>query len=534
MSAILFCAFYILLFSAIIMRSKWFKAGGFVNKHFLAVFYLKLLFGVVLWYIYTHIYKNRITSDIFKYYDDARIMFATLHTSAKDYLAMLTGIGDSGTYCQNIYHSMNSWFNGYGTDLYSNSHFIIRMNALFLLFSRGHYGVHVIFMCFISFTGFTFVYKAFLPFLQEKSKALFAAVFLFPSVILWSSGNLKEGFVWLGLGLSVYYFLKFINTPTPKGLYLISYILYVLIGFVIIYQSKAYVFLCILPCFISLFLIRKIKFCKSYALLTYLAVVLLYFSCTFLPHFLLGKESPLKLISDKQTDFNNVSRGGIYLEMINDPAEYVHIPFNDSINIIPLNSRADSLLHTRGIQYLTQNPFFYNEFKSKHKVPFMLKKGTSIARSLIGGKDTIHTTANDSTAYYIYTYIEPAKSSIVIKPIKPRITSLIKNIPQALEISLLLPYPWKVYSAMTALYCAENIFVLMLIIFALFFIKRPIPHREMVLFCLTYCLTMLVLIGLVTPILGGIERYKSLVIPFMFILLLLITQKPIAKVTADS
>src|SRR5580704_16892255 len=96
MSDIFFSLFYFLLFSAIILRSKWFRAAGFVNKHFLLVFYLKLLFGIGLWYIYTHLYKNRVTSDIFKYYDDAKIISNTLHTNAKDYFAMLTGIGDSG------------------------------------------------------------------------------------------------------------------------------------------------------------------------------------------------------------------------------------------------------------------------------------------------------------------------------------------------------------------------------------------------------------------------------------------------------
>jgi len=65
---------------------------------------------------------------------------------------------------------------------------------------------------------------------------------------------------------------------------------------------------------------------------------------------------------------------------------------------------------------------------------------------------------------------------------------------------------------------------LLLLFFALLFIKKPV-HIDLILFCLTYCLMMLILIGLATPILGGIERYKSVVIPFMFILLLLVTDQ---------
>lgn len=512
-------------FSAIIIRSKWFNAGGFNNKHFLAVFYIKLLFGVMLWYIYTHIYKNRITSDIFKYYQDSQILYASLHSSIKDYLTMLTGIGDSTTYYQQIYHTMNCWFNGYGTALYSNSHFIIRINSFFLLFSHGNYGVHVIFMCFISFIGFTYIYKAFLPYLQEKSKILFAAIFLFPSVVLWSSGILKEGFIWLGLGLSIYYFFQLMDASNKKNPYILLNILYVLIGFIILFESKAYILLCIFPGFIAHLLVKKIGYCKAHPLITYFSVLLLYVASSSLPHLFFQGASPFQMISDKQTDFNRLSRGGIYLTKIKDPSQYAFIPVTDSANIVPLNAWSDSLLHKRGMQYLVSNPFWYTEFKTKNKAPYMLRKGTLFSSFRIYGSDTSHLIATDSTAYCVCIYIEPAKSRVVINPIEPNIKSLLINTPQALKTSMLLPYPWQVHSAMTAIYCIENIFVLLLIFIALFFIKPQALHPDLVLFCLFYCLTMLILIGLVTPILGGIERYKSVVIPFIFILLLLVTKK---------
>lgn len=552
MTNILFCIFYILLFSAIIMRSKWFNAGGFSNKYLLGVFYLKLLFGVALWFIYTHIYKNRLTSDIFKYYDDARIIFNTLHTSVKDYVTLLTGIGDSGNYYQNIYHSMNNWENGYGTVLYTNSHFIIRMNAFFWLFSRGYYGVHVIFMCFISLVGLTYIYKAFLPFLQDRSKALFVAVFLFPSVILWSSGILKEGFVWFGLGLSIHYFFKLVTSGQrsvvsnqketkilnpkskilnrisyPKGIY--SDIIYLIAGFAILFESKAYILLCIIPCFVALFLIEKVRYCKTHSLLTYLMVVVFYVASSLLPHIFLHKISPIKMLSDKQVDFNHLTCGGIYLVNIKDTLQYARIPLRDSLDILPLNATADSLLHKKGIQYLAGNSFWYKEYAACRYIPFMLKEGTPYCGFKTGYADSIHAIATDSTAYGICVYIEPARSSVYIEPIKPTFKSIFKSILESLKTSMILPYPWKIHSAMTAIYCAENILVLVLIFIALFYIKFSMAHKEIALFCLTYCLMMLVLIGMVTPILGGIERYKSVVIPFIFILLLLITEKPIAK-----
>ena len=521
---VLLCLFYFLLFTVVILKGKFFSAGEINNNYLLAAFYLKLLFGVGLWFIYTHIYKNRITSDIFKYFDDGKMIYGTLHTSTKGYFTMLTGIGDADNHYQLIYHKMNSWDNGYDSNLYNNSHFIIRLNAFFMLFSNGVYGVHVIFMCFIALIGLTYIYKAFQTFLADKSKLLYAAVFLFPSVILWSSGILKEGFVWLGLGLIIYHLFELTNIiVVSRKLKAVRNILYIIAGIILLYEVKAYVLLCLLPGLAAQFLIKKTRFFGRHPLVCYIVVFVIYIQPAFFPGVFSPHNNPLQMLSDKQTDFNRISKGGVYLENMKDSNQYAFITMKDTVNIIPLNTRADSVLH-KGIQFVAGKPFWYSEYKTHNEAPFMLRKGTTFSLIRIGNKDTIKTTATDSTAYWVYNYIETANSRISIDPIKPNVISLIAHIPAALNVSMLLPYPWQVHSPMQAIYCGENIFVLLLFIVALFLIKRPVANLDLVFFCLTYCLMMLVLIGLVTPILGGIERYKSVVIPFMFILLLLITK----------
>lgn len=526
MSDILFCLFYFLFFSVFILKSKWFTTGGFSNSYFLAAFYLKLLFGVALWYIYTHIYKNRATADIFKYFDDGKMIFASLHSSVKDYFNMVTGIHDSNSHYQYIYHLMNSWENGYESNLYNNSHFIIRLNAFFMLFSNGHYGVHVIFMCFISLIGLTYIFKAFYPFLQDTRKFLFAAVYLFPSVILWSSGILKEGLVWLGLGMVIYYFFQLTNTSVARKK-LIAYILYLIAGFILLYEVKAYVLLCLLPGMVAQLLIKKTAFFGRHPVVSYVLVIVLYIQPAFFPGIFGHHHNPLQMLRDKQTDFNRICKGGVYLENMKDSNAYAFISTKDTVDIIPLSPWSDSLLH-KGIQYVAGKSLWYYEYKSFHRAPFMLRKGTPISLIRIGNKDTVRITANDSTTYWVYNYFETANSRVNIEPIKPTVLSLIAHIPAALNVSLFLPYPSQVHSAMQGIYGAENIFILILLLASLFFIKRPVGNLDLVLFCLLYCLMMLILIGLVTPILGGIERYKSVVIPFMFILLLLISKKRIA------
>ncbi len=516
-----FCTFYLLLFSFIVLKANLFKLPGLSNRYTLFAFYLKLLFGIALWYIYTYHYKNRDTSDIFKYYDDGKLMFQTIHTGFGNFLKMFTGIGDSSPEIQGYYHSMKSWINGHDSTLYNNSHFIIRFNALLMFFSGGHYTVYIIAMCFIALCGLCYLYKTFYPFLPDTPKLLFAAVFLFPSVLMWSSGDLKEVFVFLGLGLSIYYFKKLLANNGNN----LANLLLVLFAFVLIFESKAYIFLCILPCFIAEFLVSKLKIANRFTWLTYIIVTSLYLLIGLNINKVYPSVNPIATLSDKQQEFMRLAKGGIYLAVASDETQYAYIPVEDSVNILPANPYADSLLHKHGIQYLCSAAFCYKEEQAKKIAPYWLKAGQPFDLIRHRTEDTLHLIANDSTVYRLDTYIETAKSRIDVPLLKPTFSGLIAYIPTALTNTLFRPYPHELHSSATIIVFAENVIFLLLGFFAFAFMRRNNPNRNMVAFCLSYCLLMLVLIGISTPLYGGIERYKSVVIPFMLILLLLIYDK---------
>ena len=490
--------------------------------HTLLAFLLKLLFGLALWYIYVHHYKNRLTSDIFKYYDDGTILYNTIHHSFGNFIKMLTGIGDSSPEIQSIYNGMNSWANSYQSAFYNNSHFIIRLNALFLFFSQGHYGVHVIFMCFISLVGLVYLYKAFYPYLSDRHWGLFAAIFLFPSVLLWGSGILKEGIIFLGMGMSIYYLEKLLNKEGNafKNIILIG------LGLLLIFEAKAYVLLCLLPCFAAEFLIRRVSICGKHPAISYLVIVLLYLGIGFNLGLVSKKHDPLKMLAIKQLDFSRVTRGGIYLIAKGDSNNiYAYLHVEDSNSILPANPYSDDLLTHHGIQYLASSAFTNEEIMTNTFAYFTLQHGTSYDRIRLLTKDTLHLVSSDNTQYRIDIYDEPAKSRIAIAPIEPTVKSLVSHITQALAISVIRPMPSEIHSSAVLIYFVENLFVLLLMMVAFAFIKGENLKRPMVGFCFTYSLLMLVLIGLVTPLYGGIERYKCVVIPFLLILLLQIYNK---------
>lgn len=523
--AALYCSVYILLFTYIIIRSPFFKLPGFSSVHTLIVFYLKLGFGAALWYIYTYHYHNRLTSDVFKYYDDSKIMYNAWHHHFGDFIKMLTGIGDSPAHIGSYYKQMNSWGNSYGSTIYNNSHFIIRLNALLLFLSDGYYGVHVIIFCFLSLVGLALIYKSFYPALSDTPKLLFAAVFLFPSVLLWGSGVLKESLVLFGLGLSIRYFQKLLLRLGRR----VRNIIFLLFGMFLLFENKAYVLICILPCFMAWLTVERINLAKKHPLITYLVITILYLVGGLMIGKLKQRYNPVKMIATKQEEFNRITRGGLYLIMNHDSAHVAYLPVTDTAALHPASPYADSLLHHAGVQYLATQGFGYHEKTTHHCAYFTLQKDLPFVYVSPYNKDTIKATANDSDQYEVYIYDLPAKSRIEISPIKPTLSSLIENIPSALAISLIRPSVQEVHSNATLIYLIENHVVILLILLALIFSKRSKLYKSEIAFCLTYCLLMLVLIGLVTPIYGGIERYKALVMPFLLILLLLIYDKEKVK-----
>ncbi|MGL5891024.1 MAG: hypothetical protein ACRC3B_14140, partial [Bacteroidia bacterium] len=129
--SILLPALYAALFLFVIVRSRFFRFEELRAWFMPAVFVLKLLAGVALWYIYTYYYTDRSTSDIWKYFDDSEIMFRAAGVSPADYLRMLTGIGDDAPHIAQLYYQkMDFWYQQYDSPFFNDGRTMIRLNAL--------------------------------------------------------------------------------------------------------------------------------------------------------------------------------------------------------------------------------------------------------------------------------------------------------------------------------------------------------------------------------------------------------------------
>lgn len=278
-----------------IHKARFFNDDIIPKKWFLGVFGLKVFFSVILTLIYTYYYTDRSTSDIYKYFDDSKIMFDALKTKPIDFFKMLFGLDNDNAYFDKTYYTnMRFWFKSYENNLFSDSHIIIRFNAVIRCISFGNIYVHNVVINFISLLGLTALFKFFKPFFEDKTKVLFYGIFLIPSVLFWGSGLLKESFILFGLGFLLLSLQQlFINFRW-------YYLPLIALSFIFLLYTKFYVLVALLIPLLSYFFYQKIVAKK--VVLSYLVSIAILLNLSLLV-WLIEDFNPFKLIVNKHLEF---------------------------------------------------------------------------------------------------------------------------------------------------------------------------------------------------------------------------------------
>jgi hypothetical protein len=402
---------------------EFFAVEGLSQKSIAGIFVLKIIFGLMLWMLYTHYYTNRAESDIFKFHDDAAYMYEALPNHPLHYLQMVTGINGEADYLNPYYERMTHWVKPWEGARFHDNKLIIQVNAQFYLFSFGYYNVHTVFMCFLSLIGLVAIYKTFAPLLKDKLMELTFAVFFIPSVLFWGSGVLKEGLIILGLGLTLYS----ANALLFYKRSVTFFVLFVLSAFILL-NAKMYVFAALLPALISLIVVRFTG--EKNILAKFLIVHLVLFVAAM-----------------------NVYR--------------LHIGVNTMF--------------------------------------FLHQKQMGFIHTAIAGK---------AGSYFTINYLDE------------NVWSLIKNSPSALFNALFRPHLFESKSVLIFISAVENAGFMILTVMLFFFYKKPSKESLPMLYTLiSFVFILALLIGLVTPVLGSIVRYKLPLLPLYVIILLLLFDK---------
>jgi hypothetical protein len=287
-----------------------FKQEKVQPRTFKFIFLIKLVAGFLLYLIYTRYYTDRATADIFRYFDDADIMYQSLFSKPYDFFRMFTGYQADASDLQPYYDAMRNWFN---TDMaFNDTRTMIRFSAFLKLFSLGTYYPHAIVMCFLSLCGLTALYRFFNSFVQGKEILLLIAVFLMPSTLIWTSGLIKEAFLMFSLGM----LLNTLHNLIEKKLVTRNNIVQLIVYLICLFLIKPYIIFLLIPCVAAWVLLKH----NANSQLLKLITVYFIYGClvVFASEFLFGKRIP-KLLLDKQTEFFHVANRDHANSLINIP-----------------------------------------------------------------------------------------------------------------------------------------------------------------------------------------------------------------------
>jgi hypothetical protein len=112
-------------------------------------------------------------------------------------------------------------------------------------------------------------------------------------------------------------------------------------------------------------------------------------------------------------------------------------------------------------------------------------------------------------------------STIDMRPLENNLSSFIRNMPQALNHSLMRPFVTETKSYFYMPFLIENMALIVCIFLLVFFRKKVAPDPLIWLFVF-FCLSNFLLIGYTVPIIGALVRYKSVWMIFLSLSLLVI------------
>jgi hypothetical protein len=119
-----------------------------------------------------------------------------------------------------------------------------------------------------------------------------------------------------------------------------------------------------------------------------------------------------------------------------------------------------------------------------------------------------------------------AGSAITVTRLDGSFISCLKSSPEALANCIFRPLPWESNSIFALFASFENVVIILLIILAGLYSKKPTDEQKPYLYFSFYFVVLLaLLIGLTVPVLGAIVRYKVPAMIFLVSFLLLYIDK---------
>lgn len=433
-----------------------------------SAFLIKIGVGIIFLVMFLHPdTNNSVPSDTMRFLAESKNLRNVYTVSIKDYFSLLFGFGDDAYLIKKYLQDTFLWDAGSVT-IVNDSKNIIRLHSIIQFISNGSAYIHTLFMCFIALIGLKHLYLAFQPFSKVKPILFFFAILLFPSILFWTSGILKEPILLLGMGLCSRAFLA---TDTKQ-----KRIIYGIFGALLLFCIKPYVLACLIPAilfYINYKYIFKGKIILS--LITFLTVMAISILLLF----------PIRIktvnfLSRKQFDFDHIGKGGLFIrgdtsQFYFYPSEFEKLDIDLKNKLVEIKKPTYCLIVSRNNTYLPVRRNINPDNKKR------------ILRYYVGGANS---------------YI---KTTMINRSFK----QLIKNIPEALINSYFRPFPFDPGSKLKYHALLEVWLLTFLLIYSIFK-RRKLNSNEkaLVLSLLIFTILLLLIIGWTTPVIGAIFRYR--------------------------
>ncbi|MES2799834.1 MAG: hypothetical protein V4638_07445 [Bacteroidota bacterium] len=429
-------------------------------------FSIKVLAGLLFLYIYTAHYGNgKLSEDAGNFFRESKIIHDVYAQSPGDYFKILTGIGYEQKF-DTTYLAETTHWNAGNLTVINDTKNVMRVHSLLHFISFGSIYFHLLVFCAIGLLAFVQIHKAFSQFSTVKPLLFFAVIFLLPSALFWSSTTLKEPFSFLGIGLLMHGFFGTFSLRKK--------LMYIFFGVLLMLLFKSYLLVMmgapILFYLTYMYLGKSSMWKSSFIFLGILGLASLLFWTKI--------ERAVYILSRKQYDFTNVGKGGLHA--VSDTCVYYFEPKQEKA----LKIEGDSAQLLKSIDA---------------KIIYFgtLTEPVDIHLEPTGKKWFIiyHEAASDS--YIPITLIENS-------PLK-----LVLNIPEALTNSMFRPFLGDRGGALKFPSIVELWGVFAFLLICIFY-RRKVDQktRGLIIALSLFAFSLFLLIGLITPVVGAIVRYR--------------------------
>lgn len=175
---------YILLTCLLIGNHRFFELKGVSRAFVCILFIIKAFAGIIITFNAEKIYSG---DDGYFFYEAGKTFLDYGVENPYAYLKLMFGIYDSSN--SEAYHHFLNWKN---LPMWNDGETMIKLCSIIHIFAFSNILVHSIVFSFLSFCGLTAIYKATIHITRSNGFSLFLLLMLFPSVVFFSSGILKE------------------------------------------------------------------------------------------------------------------------------------------------------------------------------------------------------------------------------------------------------------------------------------------------------------------------------------------------------